>query len=244
MIWRRLRALRFSLALAAGAAGLAQAAPASDPLEPLNRSVFAFNDALDRGILRPVAQQYVRWVHPGIRQIVGNVFANLADPWTGVNNLLQGKPLQALGDFARFGINTVFCFGGLGDLASELGLQRHNEDLGQTLGVWGVPSGPYVVLPLLGPSSLRDATGVVAAWSVDPVRQIESEGDRTAVALTRVVDTRASLLPLDRLIEGAALDRYTFVRNAYLQRRLNLVYDGDPPEPPEEPDVDDSKNKD
>jgi phospholipid-binding lipoprotein MlaA len=229
----RLQALVLSVGLAAGSSGLAQGAPVRDPLEPLNRSVFAFNDALDRGLLRPIAQQYVKWVHPGVRQIVGNVFSNLSDPWVGVNNLLQGKPVQALGDFARFGINTVFCLGGLGDLASELGLPRHNEDFGQTLGVWGLPSGPYLVLPLLGPSSFRDATGVVAGWSADPVRRIESEGDRTAVAVTRVVDTRASLLPLDRLIEGAALDRYTFVRNAYLQRRLNLVYDGDPPDEPE-----------
>lgn len=229
----RLRALVLAAGLAAASSGFAQTASAGDPLERLNRSVFAFNDALDRGVLRPIAQQYVRWVHPGIRQIVGNVFSNLSDPWVGVNNLLQGKPVQALGDFARFGINTVFCLGGLGDLASELGLPRHNEDFGQTLGVWGLPSGPYLVLPLLGPSSVRDATGVVAGWSADPVRHIESEGDRTAVALTRVVDTRASLLPLDRLIEGAALDRYTFVRNAYLQRRLNLVYDGDPPDAPE-----------
>lgn len=229
----RLRPLLLAVVLAAGSSGFAQGATARDPLEPLNRSVFAFNDALDRGLLRPIAQHYVRWVHPGIRQIVGNVFSNLSDPWVGVNNLLQGKPVQALGDFARFGINTVFCLGGLGDLASELGLPRHNEDFGQTLGVWGVPSGPYLVLPLLGPSSFRDATGVVAGSLADPVRRIESEGERTAVALTRVVDARASLLPLDRLIEGAALDRYTFVRNAYLQRRLNLVYDGDPPDEPD-----------
>ena len=222
-----------TLGLALGAVGPLQAAQVRDPFEPLNRSVFAFNDALDQAVLRPVAQQYVRWVHPGIRQVVGNVFSNLSDPWSAFNNLLQGKPVQALGDFARFGINTIFCLGGLGDLASDLGLPRHNEDFGQTLGVWGAPSGPYLVLPLLGPSSFRDATGVVASWSADPVRQIQSEGDRTAMALMRVVDTRASLLPVDRLIEGAALDRYTFVRNAYLQRRLNLIYDGDPPEPPE-----------
>ncbi len=222
-----------TIGLAFGAVGSAQAVQSRDPLEPLNRAVFAFNDALDQAVLRPVAEQYVRWVHPGIRQVVGNVFSNLSDPWIGFNNLLQGKPVQALGDFARFGINTIFCLGGLGDLASDLGLPRHNEDFGQTLGAWGVPAGPYLVLPLVGPSSFRDATGVVAGWSADPVRQIQSEGDRTAVALTRLVDARASLFPVDRMIEGAALDRYTFVRNAYLQRRLNLVYDGDPPEMPE-----------
>lgn len=225
-----------------GSVTVARAAPVSDPLEPLNRSVFAFNDALDRSVLRPVAQQYVRWVHPGIRQMAGNVFANFGDPWTGVNNLLQGKPVEALGDFTRFAINTLFCFGGLGDLASELGLSRHNEDLGQTLGVWGLPAGPYLVLPLLGPSSVRDGVGVAAGIAADPVRWIDSEGDRTAVSLLRVVDTRASLLPLDRLVEGAALDRYTFVRNAYLQRRLNLVYDGDPPEPPESGETEGSGN--
>ncbi|MEN9773400.1 MAG: hypothetical protein RL322_470 [Pseudomonadota bacterium] len=229
----RWRIAPWLIAIALGTAGGVQARPVSDPLEPLNRSVFAFNDALDRTVLKPVAQQYVRWVHPGIRQLAGNVFANFAEPWTGVNNLLQGKPVEALGDFARFAINTLFCFGGLGDLAADLGLPRHSEDLGQTLGVWGVPAGPYLVLPLLGPSSARDAVGTLGGLAADPVRQIHSEGDRTAVSLVRVVDTRAALLPLDRLIEGAALDRYTFVRNAYLQRRNNLVYDGDPPEPPE-----------
>ena len=234
---KRLRALVCASALAMSATtALAQVSPVNDPFEPVNRSVFAFNEALDRTVLRPVARQYAQWVPPGLRQIVGNVFSNLADPWVGLNNLLQGKPLQGLGDFARFGINTLFCLGGICDLASELGLTRHNEDFGQTLGVWGVPSGPYLVLPLLGPSSLRDATGTVAGWEADPVRLIEPDSDRVATALLRVVDLRAGLLPLDRLIEGAALDRYTFIRNAYLQRRLNLVYDGDPPEPPEPSD--------
>ena len=209
------------------------AASDADPLEAINRPIFELNDALDRHLLRPVARGYAQWVHPGIRQMVGNVFANFNDPWVGLNNLLQGKPVEAISDFARFAINTVFCFGGLGDLAGELGLEKHNEDLGQTLGVWGLPAGPYLVLPLLGPSSARDALGVLGAMRADALRQVDSEGERTSLAVLRVVDSRAGLLSLDRLIEGAALDRYLFVRNAYLQRRQNLVYDGNPPEPPE-----------
>jgi phospholipid-binding lipoprotein MlaA len=212
------------------------AASSTDPLEAINRPIFQFNDALDRHLLRPVASSYAQWVNPGIRQLVGNVFSNFNDPWVGLNNLLQGKPVEALSDFTRFAINTVFCFGGLGDLAGELGLRKHNEDLGQTLGSWGVPAGPYLVLPLLGPSSLRDALGTAGAMRVDALRQVDSEGDRLSLAVLRVVDTRAGLLPLDRLIEGAALDRYLFVRNAYLQRRQNLVHDGNPPEPPEPTD--------
>jgi phospholipid-binding lipoprotein MlaA len=214
-----------------GASAQAAASSGVDPLEAINRPIFEFNEVLDSRVLRPIARSYADQVHPGIRQLIGNVFSNLNDPWVGLNNLLQGKPVAAISDFARFAINTVFCFGGLGDLASELGLSRHNEDLGQTLGVWGVPSGPYLVLPLFGPSSVRDAVGTAGAIRADPLRHIESDPERVGLRLVRLVDTRASLLAIDRMVQDAALDRYSFVRNAFLQRRLYLTFDGNPPEP-------------
>lgn len=210
----------------------ALAAPAADPFEPFNRAVFSFNESLDKAVIKPVARAYTDTMPELFRLLLGNFFSNLSDPWVGVNNLLQGKPLDAMSDFGRFALNTFLCFG-LGDIASELGLRRHNEDLGQTLGVWGMSSGPYLVLPLLGPSSLRDAGGRLVDIAVDPSRRIADGGEFAVFTAVRIVDLRASLLPMDRLAEGAMLDRYSFFRNAYLQRRQHLVYDGNPPEPSE-----------
>ncbi|HOA95005.1 MAG TPA: VacJ family lipoprotein, partial [Quisquiliibacterium sp.] len=134
----------------------------------------------------------------------------------------------------RFVINTTFGFGGIADVASEMGLERHREDFGQTLGRWGLASGPYLVLPIFGPSSVRDGLGFALDMAADPVRQVETEGFSNNLRLTRAIDQRASLLTAGRVVEGAALDKYSFVRDGYLQRRRNQVWDGDPPPEPAE----------
>jgi phospholipid-binding lipoprotein MlaA len=210
----------------------AQSQSASDPLESFNRAVFDFNDGLDRAVIKPVAQFYVDVVPETPRLLFRNFVSNLLEPWNAFNNLLQGKPAAAVSDLARFAMNTFITLG-FGDPAAEAGLARSNEDLGQTLGVWGFGSGPYLVLPLLGPSSVRDGIGRVGDIGFDPSRRIADNDAFAAVTALRIADLRASLLPAERLMEGAALDRYSFIRNAYLQRRLNLVYDGNPPEPKE-----------
>lgn len=201
----------------------------TDPLEPLNRTIFSFNEALDDVVLRPVALGYQAVVPELVRWMVSNAFSNLADVGTSANQLLQGKPLKAASDLGRFAINSIFGFGGIADVASELGLEKNREDFGQTLGVWGVGTGPYLVLPLLGPSTLRDGLALVVDYQTDPVSWISSDGRRNHARLLRVVDTRESLLRAGRLISGAALDKYLFVRDGFLQRRRNMVWDGDPP---------------
>lgn len=212
------------------ATGLAQA-QAPDPLEGFNRGVQSFNDGVDDALLRPVAEAYVKVVPPFVRTGIGNFFGNLGDGWSAVNHLLQGKPEGALNMTLRLAVNTTFGLGGLLDVAGEAGLERQSEDLGQTLGVWGVPSGPYLVLPLFGPSSVRDSIGTAAGLSS---RTSPEYTDDQAVAnaglLLGVVHARAGLLGASKLLDQIALDRYTFLRDAYLARRRNLVYDGNPPE--------------
>lgn len=205
-------------------------ASTQDPFEGFNRAVFRFNDALDQALLKPVAQTYVEVVSEPWRQAIANAFSNLSDPWSGLNCLLQGKPIEAVTQVARFLINTTVGIAGLVDVAGELGLERNREDFGQTLGRWGVGPGPYVVLPLLGPSNIRDSLALVVDQRGDPLRELDSEETRLALQTTRVIDTRANLLRLERLVESAAFDRYAFVRNGYLQRRFNLIHDGNPPE--------------
>lgn len=220
--------------LLGGCATAGGPAAGRDPLEPVNRAVFRFNEEVDRAVLKPVARGYRDVVPEEMRNLVGNFFGNLADLWTAANQLLQGKPGKAASDLSRFVINSTLGFAGIADIATPAGFEKHNEDFGQTLGRWGIPAGPYLVLPLLGPSSLRDAPALVADYRGDLVMAIDSEGRRNNSALLRVVDTRASLLKLERVVEGAALDRYSFVRDGYLQRRRNQVYDGDPPPLPGE----------
>ncbi len=201
-----------------------------DPLEPMNRKVYAFNDAIDRVVTKPIAQAYVDYIHPGVRTMVGNVFGNLGDVWTSVNQLLQGKPVLAFSDLGRVLINTTLGFGGLGDVASEMGIEKHREDFGQTLGRWGVPTGPYLVLPVFGPSNFRDSPGLGVDLSVDPLGKVAQDGAYWSAWAARAVGTRADLLRGERLVDGAALDKYSFIRDGYLQRRRSLVYDGDPPD--------------
>lgn len=198
-----------------------------DPWEHYNRSVFEFNDAVDRAILKPVAKGYRAVTPDPVESGVSNFFQNLTYPVVIINQLLQGKFVDAASDTGRFLVNSVLGIGGIFDPATSMGLERNNEDFGQTLGAWGVSSGPYLVLPFLGPSTLRDAPALYADWQVDLLYQFESPEVYYLTALG-AVDTRAQLLDLESQLESA-YDQYSFIRNAYLQRREYLVHDGDPP---------------
>ena len=204
--------------------------PVNDPLEPLNRVTLEFNQQLDDWLIRPAAKGYDAAVPPPVRLIIGNVFGNVGDLWSATNNLLQGKPRDAGSDALRFAINTTFGLVGVADLASDFGLPKHKEDFGQTLGRWGLPVGPYVVVPLFGPSSLRDVVGTFAGdLQANPFRTLPDPGARNAITATRLVDARARLLSGDRLFDEISIDRYLFIRDAYLQRRESQIWDGDPP---------------
>ena len=214
--------------LASGCTAMTDRAEAYDPWEGMNRKTFAFNDALDRAVMKPVAQGYQR-VTPGfVREGVNNFYGNLEDVGTGLNNFLQGKFGDGLADTGRVIVNSVFGVFGLWDVATPLGLEKHEEDFGQTLGAWGFAPGPYFVIPLLGPSTVRDAP----ARLVDPsVYYNEFLPDRAYWSWWGLdkVRTRANLLKAESVLEQAAIDRYTFIRDAWLQRRRNQVYDGSPP---------------
>lgn len=219
---------RSALLIAACALAGCAATNPKDPLEPFNRTMFEFNDAVDRTALRPAAEMYAKL--PSFMQTgVSNFFGNLGDVPTAANNFLQGKFADGLSDVMRVLVNTAFGLGGLLDISSEAGLQKHNEDFGQTLGKWGIGAGPYVVLPLLGSSTVRDTTALPVDFKTDPWLYADPSAVRVTGAVTRVVDQRAALLGASTLLEEAALDRYVFVRDAYLQRRQGKVYDGEPP---------------
>ena len=201
-----------------------------DPLQPLNRAIFGFNETFDKVLLKPVAEGYRAVLPEIVRTGVTNFFSNIGDVWIAANNMLQGKPENALQDVMRVAINTVIGLGGLIDVASDAGLEKHNEDFGQTLGRWGVGSGPYLVLPFLGPSTLRDGVSLVGVdTAVDPVWNLDHVPTRNTLYAGRAVDARANALDAVRIMEEAALDKYRFVRDSYLQRRRYLIYDGDPP---------------
>ena len=202
-----------------------------DPLQAYNRVMFAFNERADQYALKPVAKAY-RFITPKpVQFVVGNFFSNLGDLWTGFNNLLQGKGKAAASDTARFFVNSTLGFLGFADVATEMGLEKHNEDLGQTLGWWGVPSGPYFVIPLLGPSTIRDATSrLVDAYGQPYMWQDGHEALKWSLWTVDKVHTRASLLDAEGALNDAALDKYTLMRDGWLARRRNQVYDGDPPE--------------
>ncbi len=206
-----------------------------DPFEHYNRSMFAFNDSLDRNIVRPVAERYVEHLPEFVRIAVGNFFGNLGDVWTAVNNYLQLKPVQGTQDTARVIFNTTLGLAGLIDFATPMGLPKHEEDFGQTLAVWGVKSGPYLVLPVFGASTVRDGLAKPVDLFVDPVSQFHSEHYRNGARILRAVDARAELLGASSLLEDVALDRYQFLRDAYLQRRAWRIRDGEPePESPQD----------
>ena len=224
---------------AASAAVAADEAPApavsrTDPFERSNRAVYRFNERLDKALVRPVAQAYVSVVPELVRSGVGNFFGNIGDVWSAVNKLLQGKVVQSAQMTLRVATNTVFGLGGVLDPAAEMGLERQSEDFGQTLGYWGVPPGPYLVLPVFGPSTLRDAAVLPldkAATNAGLV--VDDSAGKAAATGLQLTQTRSELLGASKLLGDVSLDPYAFLRDAYLARRRNLIWDGDPPE--EEP---------
>lgn len=205
-----------------------------DPLEPLNRGIYTFNDAIDNAVMKPIATGYRAALPQFVRTGVTNFFSNLDDITVFLNGILQLKIPQALSDAGRFVINSTVGVLGLIDVATHLGLEKHNEDFGQTLGYWGIGNGPYLVLPFLGPSSFRDGIGRWVDSKTDPVRWEDHVRTRNQFLALRIVNTRANLLDSEKVLDAAAIDRYAFLRDAYLQRRRSLVYDGNPPPEPEE----------
>ena len=237
---RRLAAACALALLAAGCAGLPADQPrdARDPWERYNRAMHSFNEGVDRAVLKPVATVYKSTLPQPIRTGVGNFFGNLSDVWSFVNNALQGKGEGALTSFWRVAINTTIGLGGVLDPATSLRLERQREDFGQTLGVWGVGSGPYFVLPFLGPSTLRDTAALPVDYYGNPLTYFKDLRLRNGLAITRIINTRAAALDATDLLEGAALDSYSFTRDAYLQKRRNDIYDGNPPQDEERYDLD------
>jgi phospholipid-binding lipoprotein MlaA len=201
-----------------------------DPLEPMNRKVFGFNEALDQIVIKPVATGYAAVVPSFVQTGFGNVINNLKDVWSAANLFLQGRPGEGAQEILRVGINTTMGLGGILDIATPMQMERHNEDLGQTLGVWGVPHGAYLVLPVLGPSTVRDAVGLPADLYFSPSVLFHQVPDINVARAVTVIHTRAQLLDATALMSDVALDKYAFVRDAYLQRRRNLIYNGDPPD--------------
>ncbi|MGE5641263.1 MAG: VacJ family lipoprotein [Clostridia bacterium] len=214
-----------------------------DPFEPLNRATFNFNEGFDQAVGRPVATAYRDAVPGPVRGWVRNFFANIADLFIGFNNILQGKPDEGLQDWARFAFNSILGIFGINDVASDFGLEKHDEDFGQTFGRWGAGPGFYLVLPILGPSSLRDGIGTAVDIYTDPVDNVYPNRIRNSAVVVRGVSKRADLLDASKLLEEAALDKYVFLRDAYLQRRRSQIYDGNAPRQREEDDEDQPEPK-
>ena len=209
--------------------GCASTGNPKDPLEGFNRAMFALNDDLDKVVIRPAAQGYEAVLPAAVRRGVANVFANVGDIFIAVNDLLQGKVPDAINDVGRVLVNTTLGIFGWRDVASELGVEKHDEDFGQTLGAWGVGEGAYVVLPFFGPRTLRDSFGLALDLKADPVANMTPIPERNSLIVTRVLSDRVQFFAADKILDEAALDRYSYVRNAYLQRRRNQVFDGNAP---------------
>ena len=231
-----------SFAALGGCATIPTPTNPQDPLEPINRAVYTFNDHLDNLFLKPAAEAYRGVFPPIVRTGVGNFFSNLNDVTVAVNDLLQGKVTHAASDVGRVAINSTVGLLGVIDVATKAGLPRHDEDFGQTMGYWGMEPGPYLMLPLFGPSDFRDGLARIVDYQTDPVTYVDPSHDRNILWGVRVVNRRAQLLGASRILEAAALDPYEFVRDAYLQQRRNLVYDGNPPDDLSGGDNKNSKN--
>ncbi len=201
-----------------------------DPLEPFNRKVFGFNDALDTVLIKPVAVGYVNVTPVPVQTGIANFINNFKDAWSAVNLLLQGRPGEAAEEVLRVGVNSTFGFAGFIDVATSMQLDRHNEDLGQTFAVWGAPDGAYLVLPLFGPSTVRDAIALPADQYFTPASALQEARDANVMRVLQVVSARAQALNATELLNDVALDKYAFVRDAYLQRRRNMIFNGDPPD--------------
>jgi phospholipid-binding lipoprotein MlaA len=209
--------------------GCASTGNPRDPIEPLNRGVYQFNDALDKVLLKPAAEVYRGVLPQFVRTSVSNIFSNINDVIVALNNLLQGKFIDSVSDVGRIAVNSTIGVLGIFDVATHLGMEKHDEDFGQTLGYWGIGDGPYLVLPFFGPKNLRDTVGLFVDYKTDPITYIDPTRDRNIVRGVRIVNRRSELLETSKILETAALDPYEFVRDAYLQRRRNLVHDGSPP---------------
>jgi phospholipid-binding lipoprotein MlaA len=211
------------------AAGCATAANnPRDPFEGFNRVMFSVNEGLD-AVVKPVAEGYDTVVPGPVKTGIGNFFGNIADVWIALNNLLQGKIAEGASDVARVLVNSTVGLVGLIDVASELGLEKHDEDFGQTLGKWGVAEGPYLYWPILGPRNVRDTFGFAVDVSADPVDHLQHVRTRNTLTGVHFIDLRASLLPADKMVETAAFDKYSYIRDAYFQMRRSAVHDGSPP---------------
>ena len=194
-----------------------------DPLEPFNRGVFRFNEGLDRAVLKPVAIAYRNATPMPVRTSVNSFFENISDVWSTVNNALQGKPVETVNSLFRVTVNTFWGVGGIFDVATLMNIPKHKEDFGQTLGYWGVETGPYLVLPVFGSSSIRDAFGLLVDRQGNLVTQMDNVALRNSLTGLNLVDTRAGLLNVGNVLDAAALDKYTFTRDIYLHRRQNLI---------------------
>ena len=202
----------------------------ADPWEPFNRSIFAFNQEIDAGLIYPLSSAYVGLVPSLVRKGVTNFFNNAEDLWSAVNNLLQGKIEQSIAMSFRFVWNTVYGLAGILDLATELGIERTPEDFGQTLAVWGMPPGNFLMLPFFGPSTVRDALGLPLDIAASPAYAVNQGSFRPVTTVVQILDTRSQLLDASQLLDTIALDKYSFVRDTFLSRRLRLIYDGNPPD--------------
>ncbi|MBC9073564.1 VacJ family lipoprotein [Thauera sp. CAU 1555] len=223
----RIAALACGVILASGCASTPR--NPDDPLEGYNRAMFAFNENLDKALVKPVAQAYDYVTPKPVQTGVGNFFGNLADPWIGLNNMLQGKPAEAFSDWMRFMVNSVFGIFGLLDIASEARLPKHDEDFGQTLAVWGVGEGPYFVVPFFGPRTVRDAAVLPVDLVGDKVWRAGHVPTRNAIRVLDITHARATLLGADRTLEESTFDKYAYLRDFYLQQRRYKVHDGNPP---------------
>jgi phospholipid-binding lipoprotein MlaA len=210
-------------------AGCAAVPSKVDPLEPMNRALYQVHDVLDTNIVKPVAESYVTVVPSFVRTAFANVFNNIDDLFSAVNGFLQWKLDKAGNDLGRVMVNTMFGLGGLIDVASDAGIERGNLDFGLTFGVWGFPQGPYLFIPLFGPTTVRDGTGVLVRIAVGPVGYVSNVPVRNSIYGLGYVDLRSQVLDAGGIVDTAALDRYLFIRNAYLQRRRYQLYDGKPP---------------
>jgi phospholipid-binding lipoprotein MlaA len=216
--------------IVSGCTAMTDRAEAYDPWQGMNRKTFAFNDAVDKAVMKPLAQGYQKVAPAFVQEGVNNFFGNLEDVGTSLNNFLQGKPGEGVSDASRVVVNTLLGVFGLWDVATPMGLEKHEEDFGQTLGAWGVAPGPYFVIPFMGPSTVRDAP----AKLVDPqyywgARAIDDDALYWSIWGFDKVRTRANLLKAEKVLDDASLDRYSFIRDAWWQRRRNQVYDGNPP---------------
>ena len=229
-----LRRVVLPVLCAALVAGCAAAPSRDDPFEPMNRASYAVHQVVDGYVVKPVAQAYVDYAPKLVQTGIRNFFGNIDDFFSFINGMLQNKPEKAGNDLGRVITNTAFGFLGLIDIASDAGIPKGNEDFGQTFGYWGIPQGPYLFIPVFGPTTVRDGTGWIIRAYTTPVGYIPDVPTRNILWGLGFLDLRASALQAESLVEQASLDKYTFIRRSYLQRRQYLVYDGAPPPPKED----------